>query len=52
MRRTWPIALSAACVLLAGCGGRATQLIVRTTMTAANSPAPVPAGVGFPVLAT
>jgi hypothetical protein len=39
-------------MLLAGCGGRATQLIVRTTTAAANPPVPVPAGVGFPVLAT
>jgi hypothetical protein len=46
----------AACALLSGlvsgCGGKATELIVRTTTSAANSPVSVPAGVGFPVLAT
>lgn len=56
MRRTLPIALMAACSLLAGllsgCGGKATELIVRTTTSAANSPVSVTAGVGFPVLAT
>jgi hypothetical protein len=55
-RWTLPIALTAACALLAGvlsgCGGKATELIVRTTTSAANSPVSVPAGVGFPVLAT
>jgi hypothetical protein len=42
----------AACALVAGCGGKATELIVRTTTAAANSPVSVTAGVGFPVLAT
>jgi len=42
----------AACVLLSGCGGKATELIVRTTTSSANSPVSVTAGVGFPVLAT
>jgi hypothetical protein len=51
MRWTLPIALIAACTLIAGCGGKA-ELIVRTTTSAANSPVSVTAGVGFPVLAT
>ena len=51
-RATLPIAMIAACVLVAGCGGKATELIVRTTTSAANSPVSVSAGVGFPVLAT
>ncbi len=51
-RPTLPIAMVAACGLVAGCGGKATELIVRTTTAAANSPVSVTAGVGFPVLAT
>ena len=43
--------LLAACALVAGCGGTATTLIVRTTSTAPSS-ASVSAGLGFPVLAT
>jgi hypothetical protein len=50
MRWIAPIGLVAACALIAGCGGRATELVVRTTTTAA--PVSVTAGVGFPVLAT
>ena len=52
MRRSLLIAALAACVLtVAGCGGAATRLIVKTT-TASQSTAPPAAGVGFPVLAT
>ena len=48
----WPtsIALLAACIGLAGCGG-ATTLIVRTASTG-SAPASSAAGIGFPVLAT
>jgi Cell wall binding domain 2 (CWB2) len=52
MRRTAALALLATGLLLAGCGGRATTLIIRTTTAAAGAPASVTAGVGFPVLAT
>jgi hypothetical protein len=56
MRWTRPTQLLAACALLAGllsgCGGKATGLIVTTRTSAAGSPVSVPAGVGFPVLAT
>jgi Cell wall binding domain 2 (CWB2) len=47
-------AVLAACVsAIAGCGGGATQLIVKTTSTSgAPSTAPPAAGIGFPVLAT
>ena len=52
MRRSLLIAALAACVLtVAGCGGAATRLIVKTT-TARQSTAPPAAGIGFPVLAT
>ena len=43
--------LLAACALVAGCGGKATTLIVTRT-SAASSPVTVAAGIGFPVLAT
>jgi ABC-type Fe3+-hydroxamate transport system substrate-binding protein len=52
MRRIAPIALLAACLALAGCGGGATTLIRVKTESAAQSPVSVSAGVGFPVLAT
>jgi ell wall binding domain 2 (CWB2) len=52
MHRTCPIALLAACLALAGCGGRATTLIKVKTETAAQSPVSVSEGIGFPVLAT
>jgi len=56
MRRSLLIAALAACVLtVAGCGGSATRLIVRTASTSASasqSSAPPAAGIGFPVLAT
>ncbi len=52
MRRTCPIALLAACLALAACGGRATTLIKVKTESAAQSPVSVSEGVGFPVLAT
>jgi Cell wall binding domain 2 (CWB2) len=56
MRRFLLIAALAACVLtVAGCGGSATRLIVRTASTSASasrSTAPPAAGIGFPVLAT
>ena len=52
MRRFLLIAALAACVLtVAGCGGGATRLIIRTTSTSASAAAPA-AGLGFPVLAT
>ena len=40
-----------AAVAMTGCAGHATELIVKTT-TAGQAPGSVPAGVGFPVLAT
>ena len=54
MRRRLLIAALAACVLtVAGCGGVATRLIVRTTSTISSQSNPPPAaGIGFPVLAT
>jgi ell wall binding domain 2 (CWB2) len=52
MRRMAPIALLAACLVLAGCGGRATTLIKIKTESAAQSPVSVSEGIGFPVLAT
>ena len=52
MHRIAPIALLAACLVLAGCGGRATTLIKVKTETAAQSPVSVSEGIGFPVLAT
>ena len=51
MRRIAPIALLAACLALAGCGG-ATTLIRVKTESAAQSPVSVSQGIGFPVLAT
>jgi hypothetical protein len=54
MRRSLLLAALAASVLIvAGCGGSATRLIVRTATTSAvQSTAPAAAGIGFPVLAT
>ncbi len=52
MLRMAPIALLAACLILAGCGGRATTLIKVKTESAAQSPVSVSEGIGFPVLAT
>jgi len=58
MRRSLLLAALAASVsIVAGCGGSATRLIVRTATTSAvQSTAPAPAaaaaGIGFPVLAT
>jgi ell wall binding domain 2 (CWB2) len=52
MHRTYPIALLAACLVLAGCGGRATTLIKVKTESAAQSPVSASGGIGFPVLAT
>jgi Cell wall binding domain 2 (CWB2) len=52
MLRMAPIALLAACLVLAGCGGRATTLIKVKTESAAQSPVSVSEGIGFPVLAT
>ena len=52
IKRLAPIALLAACLVLAGCGGGATTLIKVKTESAAQSPVSVSAGVGFPVLAT
>jgi ell wall binding domain 2 (CWB2) len=52
MRRMASIALLAACLVLAGCGGRATTLIKIKTESAAQSPVSVSEGIGFPVLAT
>jgi hypothetical protein len=52
MRRSLLIAALAVCLTaLAGCGGGATRLIIRTTSTTASSASPA-AGLGFPVLAT
>jgi hypothetical protein len=51
MRRIAPIALIAACLALAGCGG-ATTLIRIKTESAAQSPVSASGGIGFPVLAT
>ncbi|MBV8218838.1 MAG: cell wall-binding repeat-containing protein [Solirubrobacterales bacterium] len=52
MRRSVLIAALAACLLtIAGCGGGATRLIIRTTSTSASAASPA-AGLGFPVLAT
>ncbi len=52
MRRSLLIAALTACLLtVAGCGGGATRLIIRTTSTAASAASPA-AGLGFPVLAT
>src|ERR1700729_1511353 len=48
MRSTASIA---ACLTIAGCGGGATRLIVKTT-TSGQSAASANAGIGFPVLAT
>ena len=54
MRRPLLLAALAASVLtLAGCGGTATRLIVRTATTSSGeTTAPPAAGVGFPILAT
>jgi hypothetical protein len=52
MSRMAPIVLLAACLALAGCGGRATTLIKIKTESAAQSPVSVSEGIGFPVLAT
>lgn len=53
MRRSALIAVLAACLsTIAGCGGGATRLIIRTTSTAGPSAASPAAGIGFPVLAT
>jgi hypothetical protein len=52
MHRMAPIALLAACLALAGCGGHATTLIKVKTENAAQSPVSVTTGLGFPVLAT
>jgi hypothetical protein len=52
MHRLAPIALLAACLALAGCGGHATTLIKVKTENAAQSPVSVTTGLGFPVLAT
>jgi hypothetical protein len=52
MHRIAPIALLAACLALAGCGGRATTLIKVKTESAAQSPVSASGGIGFPVLAT
>ncbi|HET6864500.1 MAG TPA: cell wall-binding repeat-containing protein [Solirubrobacteraceae bacterium] len=52
MHRMVPIALLAACLALAGCGGHATTLIKVKTESAAQSPVSASGGIGFPVLAT
>ena len=52
MHRMAPLALLAACLALAGCGGRATTLIKVKTESAAQSPVSANQGIGFPVLAT
>jgi len=53
MRRfVLPAALAACALAIAGCGGGATRLIIRTTSTSGPSAAPPAAGIGFPVLAT
>jgi hypothetical protein len=52
MRRSALIAVLAACLTtIAGCGGGATRLIIRTTSTSQSAATPA-AGLGFPVLAT
>ncbi len=51
MRSTAAIAAIAGCMTIAGCGGGATRLIVRTTTTGSSTAAPA-ASLGFPVLAT
>ena len=52
MRRSALIAVLAACLTtIAGCGGGATRLIIRTTSTGQSAATPA-AGLGFPVLAT
>ena len=52
MRRSALIAVLAACLTtVAGCGGGATRLIIRTTSTSQSAATPA-AGLGFPVLAT
>ena len=45
------IAGLAACVSIAGCGGGATRLIIRTTSTGSSAALPA-AGTGFPILAS
>jgi hypothetical protein len=50
-RSTAAIAAIAGCLAIAGCGGSATRLIVRTTTTGSSTAAPA-ASLGFPVLAT
>jgi hypothetical protein len=52
MRRIASIALLAACLALAGCGGRGTTLIKVKTESAAQTPVSASGGIGFPVLAT
>ncbi|HJS95315.1 MAG TPA: cell wall-binding repeat-containing protein [Solirubrobacteraceae bacterium] len=52
MHRMAPLALLAACLALAGCGGRATTLIKVKTESAAQTPVSANQGIGFPVLAT
>ena len=52
MHRMAPLVLLAACLALAGCGGRATTLIKVKTESAAQSPVSANQGIGFPVLAT
>ena len=51
MRWTAWIAGLAACVSMAGCGGGATRLIIKTESTSSSTPAPA-TGLGFPVIAT
>jgi hypothetical protein len=51
MRWIARIAGLAACVSIAGCGGGATRLIIRTTSTGSSAALPA-AGTGFPILAT
>lgn len=51
MRWTAWIAGLAACMSIAGCGGGATRLIIRTESTGSSTPAPA-TGLGFPVIAT
>jgi hypothetical protein len=45
------IAGLAACGSIAGCGGGATRLIIKTESTSSSTPAPA-TGLGFPVIAT